>query len=78
MAANTNASSTGVDTQAELRKRNVAAPSNGGYLPKELEDKLDKKTKQQVRKLVFQLGFGGVVAGTDRLNVLREKTKLAS
>lgn len=49
MAATTNgnASSTGIDTQAELRKRNVGQ-ANGSYVPKEVSDQLDKKTKQKV------------------------------
>lgn len=48
MATTTNASSTGIDTQADLRKRNVAAP-NGTYVPKEVAAKLDEKSKQKVR-----------------------------
>lgn len=41
---------TGADTQGGLRQR-YAPPQqqqNGNYVPKELDDKLDKKTKQQV------------------------------
>lgn len=48
MATTINASSTGIDTQADLRKRNVAQ-TNGSYVvPKDVADKLDEKTKQKV------------------------------
>ena len=41
------ASATGADYQAEVRKRNTGQP-NGSYIPKEVGDKLDEKTKQKV------------------------------
>lgn len=38
---------TGADTQGEMRKRNVGQP-NGSYVPKEVGDKMDEKSKQKV------------------------------
>ncbi len=40
---------TGID-QGEARRRNVSALPNGNHVPKELENKLDEKTKQQVHE----------------------------
>lgn len=41
------ASATGADIQGDVRKRNVWQP-NGNYIPKEVGDKMDDKTKQKV------------------------------
>ena len=49
------ASATGADTQGDLRKRNVGQ-ANGSYVPKELADRVDEKTKQKVDKLTT--GYG--------------------
>jgi len=38
---------TGVE-QADLKRRNVSGQANGSYIPKEVEQKLDEKTKKQV------------------------------
>ena len=40
---------TGID-QGEARRRNVSGLPNGNHVPKELENKLDEKTKQQVHE----------------------------
>lgn len=48
MAAQQDASSTGYDAQGELRKRNVQQQANGNYVPKEMEGKLDEKSKEKV------------------------------
>ena len=40
-------SATGTDVQGDARRRNVGQP-NGSYIPKEVGDKLDEKTKQKV------------------------------
>ncbi|KAK4632213.1 Dolichyl-phosphate-mannose--protein mannosyltransferase 2 [Fulvia fulva] len=48
---------TGADTQGGLRQR-YAPPQqqqNGNYVPKELDDKLDKKTKQQANSILQTL-----------------------
>lgn len=45
------ASTTGADTQHGLRQRNVGQNQpNGSYVPKEVADKMDEKTKQKVRR----------------------------
>lgn len=45
------ASTTGVDTAGEVRKRNVGQ-ANGSYVPKEVGEQLDEKTKQKVCTMV--------------------------
>ena len=48
--ATANVSSSGIDSQGDVRRRNVP---NGTYvpvIPKQVDDKLDEKTKQKVRK----------------------------
>jgi hypothetical protein len=42
---------TGADVQGELRKRNVAAGQNGSYIPQDLRENFDEKTKEKVRTL---------------------------
>lgn len=42
-------SATGADMQGDVRKRNVGQP-NGNYIPKAVDEKVDEKTKQKVRK----------------------------
>lgn len=40
---------TGADGQHDLRKRHVSGQQpNGNYVPKEVADKMDEKTKQKV------------------------------
>jgi hypothetical protein len=41
------ATATGTD-QGDVRRRNVSGQPNGNYIPKELDDKVDEKTKQKV------------------------------
>ena len=41
------ASATGADHQGDARRRNVGQP-NGSYVPKEVGNKMDEKTKQKV------------------------------
>ena len=43
-----NGAATGVDL-GEAKRRNVLGQTNGSYIPKEVEQKLDIKTKKQVR-----------------------------
>jgi len=40
---------TGIEP-GEARRRNVSGLPNGNHVPKELENKLDEKTKQQVHE----------------------------
>lgn len=48
-----NASTTGADTQNGLRQRTVAGgQANGSYIPKELGDKMDEKTKRKVNIMI--------------------------
>lgn len=49
MVAQNNASTSGVDTQGEVRKRNVVNGVPNGIVPSQLADKVDEKTKQKVR-----------------------------
>ncbi|KAI7411725.1 dolichyl phosphate-D-mannose:protein O-D-mannosyltransferase-like protein, partial [Hortaea werneckii] len=42
----TRGAASGVD-QGELKRRNVQGQANGSYIPKEAEDKMDEKSKQQ-------------------------------
>lgn len=42
------AATTGADTQGDVRKRNVGQ-ANGNYVPKEVGDKMDEKSKEKVR-----------------------------
>lgn len=43
------ASTTSANTQGDVRRRNVGTDqANGSYIPQEIDDKLDKKTKQKV------------------------------
>ena len=53
----TRGAATGVD-QADLKRRNVSGQANGSYIPKEVEQKMDEKTKKQVQyptpKTAFQ------------------------
>lgn len=37
----------GVD-QGELKRRNVSGQPNGSYIPQEVEEKMDDKSKKQV------------------------------
>ena len=41
------AQATGAD-QGDVRRRNVSGQPNGNYIPKELDGKVDEKTKQKV------------------------------
>ena len=42
---------TGAETQGDARRRNVGQP-NGTYIPKEVGDKMDEKTKQKVYAMI--------------------------
>lgn len=44
----TKGAATGVD-QGDVKRRNVSGQQNGSYIPKEVEQKMDQKTKEQVR-----------------------------
>ncbi|KJX96974.1 dolichyl-phosphate-mannose-protein mannosyltransferase [Zymoseptoria brevis] len=46
---------TGANTQGDLRKRNVAAGQNGNYIPQELGNKLDEKSKQKANTFLQTL-----------------------
>jgi len=46
----TRASTTGAD-QGDVRRRNVNGQTNGSYIPKAVDEKMDDKTKKQVRQL---------------------------
>lgn len=50
MAVADDATTTGADRQGDLKRRNVSGQGhvNGSYLPKEVDGKLDQKTKQKV------------------------------
>lgn len=49
MAVRDEATATGAERQGDLKQRNVGqTQANGNYIPKELEPKLDEKTKQKV------------------------------
>ena len=41
------ATTSGADT-GEARRRNVGGQPNGSYVPKEMAEKMDEKTKQKV------------------------------
>lgn len=45
--ATQDASATGADVHGDARRRNVGQP-NGSYIPKQVDDKLNEKTKQKV------------------------------
>lgn len=48
MAAH-HASTTGANTQGDVKRRNVSAGQpNGSYVPQQVADKMDEKTKQKV------------------------------
>lgn len=49
MAVRDEATATGAERQGDLKQRNVGqTQANGNYIPKEVEPKLDEKTKQKV------------------------------
>ena len=53
----TRATTTGAD-QGDVRRRNVSGQTNGSYIPKEVGEKMDDKTKKQVKWLsILQFGF---------------------
>ena len=47
-----NGAATGVDL-GEAKRRNVSGQTNGSYIPKEVEQKLDEKTKKKVGCSLF-------------------------
>lgn len=49
MAIRDEATATGADRTGDLKQRNAGqGQANGNYIPKEVEPKLDEKTKQKV------------------------------
>ncbi len=51
-------SATGADVQhGDVKRRNVGQP-NGNYIPKAVDQKVDEKTKQKVRRFDYNTPYG--------------------